>query len=711
MPDSPTESPSEPTKEATQKKPRQKRSQPPAAPPAPPIPGYPPPYMMNPSYPPYQQPYHGSPGPPQPYPYHMPPYPYQYPPAQYQPVVGQHPGVVGQPVVMYSQPPPPQTPSGEASSSKRKRKDSRKDDDTDDDARPSDVKKRTKTARACDSCRSRKIRCDILSDSDPIVCQHCKQYGFECTFFLPITETRFKKKKANEDESHPEKAAQHRPHTEQDVAVFATVPPRTYEAYDVRYHHTFDVFASSPTSTLIQVRKPPRDEQHPAPPLPKDMHIEPELIESLLNAYFAEVAPLLPIVTPKEFLAISPPPPLLLYSMCLVAAARREVPQGVFDNIRYTVNALIRADDVLSTANIVNVQSLLILCMTGDCHSQFVPNALSALWVRLGTAIRMAQDLGLHRTESVPQDIELRRRLWTANTRLPSGGDVNDLYMDELVRLSVLLGRVLKTIYSPSGLNFATDEILQSLFADIEAWRERLPEGLKYKGFGLTIDQWSNLVALTGDAIDWLDANEAVYDVWLVVAYGATSCALVQYHTWARRRDAQARAKLGKLRDCVRRWEAKLSPDHMSARRKTSEIIGLLYEATSTEEPIGVEGPPTLDPTSGVIGKKAPTGIEYKRDPHVPGEVSLSPMSSFVTATPGASGSSNFNNLNPAMNYVSKDPVANVLDLQDVGLSDQLEGIPGGMFDWGQWDTFFARLNGASALPVVEGGPSEEPPK
>ena len=33
------------------------------------------------------------------------------------------------------------------------------------------------------------------------------------------------------------------------------------------------------------------------------------------------------------------------------------------------------------------------------------------------------------------------------DTRLPSSGDFNDLYMDELVRLSILLGRVQKTIY------------------------------------------------------------------------------------------------------------------------------------------------------------------------------------------------------------------------------------------------------------------------
>ena len=33
------------------------------------------------------------------------------------------------------------------------------------------------------------------------------------------------------------------------------------------------------------------------------------------------------------------------------------------------------------------------------------------------------------------------------DARLPSSGDLNDLYMDELVRISVILGRVLKSIY------------------------------------------------------------------------------------------------------------------------------------------------------------------------------------------------------------------------------------------------------------------------
>lgn len=169
----------------------------------------------------------------------------------------------------------------------------------------------------------------------------------------------------------------------------ASISSRIYENYDLRYHHTFEVSKSG--DGLIQVQKPANDEQQLVHPKPVDLRIERDVIESLINTYFTEVAPIMPIVTQAEFLENPNPPPILLYSMCLVAAARRETSQAVFDSIRYAVNNVIKADDVLSTASIVNVQALLILCMTGDCHSQFVPNALSALWIRLGTAIRMVR--------------------------------------------------------------------------------------------------------------------------------------------------------------------------------------------------------------------------------------------------------------------------------------------------------------------------------
>jgi len=332
----------------------------------------------------------------------------------------------------------------------------------------------------------------------------------------------------------------------------------------------------------------------------------------------------------------------------------------------------------------------------------------------------------------------------------------------------------------------------------LENWKANLPEDLKYRGpdasqnagllhllyscvcmifwrvfmrisyscpahlkFGLTVETWSALVQLTGESIDWLDAHERMYDIWLLVAYAATSCALVQYHTWARRQDADAAAKLRKLRDCVRRWEGSISPDHMSARRKTAEIIALLYEATQGP-PLPLDQPPLLNPTGGVKGKLPLGRLEYKKDPSRPGggvyiahgdarqgDYEGIPQGTIITSSDeesddllGYRGSSlnitrlnagqaegdessspaGFPNMNPALNNVtSQTPgnvqVLNVLDvpqasstleqfaMADVGL---LEGIPGGMFDWGQWDSFFARINASNPAgeKVEHGGVS-----
>ncbi|KAK2466686.1 hypothetical protein APHAL10511_000944 [Amanita phalloides] len=831
-----------------------------------------------------------------------PPHPYSHYPQYHQPMMMYTAPRTSAPPDTPQSLPSPSLPSPSASGHKRKRRpdgvrvkpgDKASDDElttSGGDSRPQqqsqppppsmiDVKKRTKTQRACDSCRSRKIRCDILPDSEPPRCQHCKQYGFECTFFLPITETRFKKKKL-EDETEKERAvettrattsAQTETQNRQDIGVLgptsaphllhsqASISARIYENYDLRWHHKFEV---SQKDGLIQVQRPNNEDKQVAHPKPVDLHIEPETVEELLNAYFTDVAPVLPIMTRSEFLANPSPPLILIYSMCLVAAARRDIPQTIFDTIRHAVNSIIKAEDVLSTASTANVQALLILSMTGDCHSQFVSSALSALWIRLGVAIRMAQDLGIHRCESVKQDVELRRRLWGAclicdrwtsltyghpfmidvqdcDARLPSSGDSNDLYMDELVRLSVILGRVSKAIYSPSGLTFTTNEQLYQLMTDLDAWKAGLPEQLQFKGmsssrsagllhllyscvclmfwrvfmrisyscpthlkFGMTVEKWTELVELTSQSIDWLDANEKIYDVWLLVAYAATSCALVQYHTWARRKDNEAAAKLRKLRDCVRRWEASISPDHRSARRKTAEIIALLYEAT--------QGPhmpfetPALNPTGGVTVKQ-PIGLEYKKDPSLPGGgvfiahgdakrrdedlkdvppgvvirgtsddeldtgeeqgISSAPpisdergrnerrRASLMSPSPFAPpltdvGSPSTNtagdargsgllqsamrnalqaqsagacasgvtqrgpslaNVNPAMNTrgptgSNQVQVMDILDGQPMGgtLADFamvdngfLEGIPGSMFDWGQWDTFFSRFSNA----------------
>lgn len=138
----------------------------------------------------------------------------------------------------------------------------------------------------------------------------------------------------------------------------------------------------------------------------------------------------------------------------------------------------------------------------------------------------------------------------------------------------------------PAGLTVATDDQLQALLAEIDAWKARLPEDLSFHGpdtprnagkqhrvlvlgchhdkdatllsgllfmfyvcvnilfwrvfmrisyacpahlkFALSVEKWTELVQLSRQVIDWLDAHERLYDVWLLVAYCATSCALVQ---------------------------------------------------------------------------------------------------------------------------------------------------------------------------------------
>lgn len=141
------------------------------------------------------------------------------------------------------------------------------------------------------------------------------------------------------------------------------------------------------------MHEPPAGGTHAVTPKQVDLKVDRDTIEKLLNLYFTEIAPQFPIVTQAEFLAKPSPSPLLLYACCLVAAAKRQFPQAIFDSIRSAANSVIKTDDVLSTASTVNVQSLLILCMVADSHSQYVPHALSALWVRAGTAIRMVNCL------------------------------------------------------------------------------------------------------------------------------------------------------------------------------------------------------------------------------------------------------------------------------------------------------------------------------
>ncbi|TKY89459.1 hypothetical protein EX895_001990 [Sporisorium graminicola] len=718
--------------------------------------------------------------------------------------------------------------------------------------------KRIKTARACDSCRRKKIRCDVMDDGGPpmgslnngnggLVCAHCRQYGFECTFFLPITETRFKKKYQREAEeaaaaaaavaaasgangmiptqaglhasgyavTHPaypgmmvtqpymgalhnpagfhavqaslaqqqgwsarvmsqqaqhsqlprvNAAQQHQQHQQNSISgqppqrqmslpdpatqqqrrspshtpppdtrvlgptsiaylVHSTafIPGGALEAHDIKHNQTFEVGASGDGIIRFhRARIPARSgsEADKAAAVAADQDEEevtriPESIkgrlagdvaEKLVNTYFEKIATLYPVVTKSEFLHLSPTPPLLLYAICGVAALSREVPREVRGAVRMTINALFRENDFLSSSNTVTVRALLVMAAHADLHGPAALQSGTRCWNRTGAAIRMAQDLGLHRDASGKDDLshdafflEQKRRIWgccvtadrlqsislghpmmidltDCDVRLPSPYEIlrssNDLPSDpttdrpfafntEMLKLTILFGRVMKTIYSPTGLMNATDEEILSLLRDIDAWKAALPSELVFKGadssapagilhvgfaclmmlffrvfmrisyicpthlkFSLTIERMSSLIQYSTEAIAFVDKNDFYLDTMQIVSYCLVSCATVQYHAFVRRGDQNALTQLKKVNGIMARYRRENhEPDDISMRGKAASVISLLCDSA-----VGVyENTPsggTLNPTAGVTNRKSREnvrGIVFKPDASRPG--------------------------------------------------------------------------------------------
>ncbi|SPO28940.1 related to ASG1 - activator of stress genes [Ustilago trichophora] len=712
--------------------------------------------------------------------------------------------------------------------------------------------KRIKTARACDSCRRKKIRCDVIDDGGPplgsinngnggLVCAHCRQYGFECTFFLPITETRFKKKYQREAEeaaaaaaavaaasgangmgpgqmpmhtggyavSHPAypgmmvaqpfMGALHNPagfhamqtglaqqgwgarampqHTQSfprtaaqqqqqvgslpqqqhsnsapnvptvsqqqqqrrspsrtpppDTRVLgptsiayivhstAFIPGAAIEAHDIKHNQTFEVGASG--DGIIRFHRARRDTSGSEPNktatsaeideeevtrIPESIkgRLAGDVAEKLVNTYFEKIATLFPIVTKSEFLHLSPTPPLLLYAICGVSALSREVPKEVLGAVKMTINALFRENDFLSSSNSVTVRALLVMSLHADLHGPAALQSGTRCWNRTGAAIRMAQDLGLHRDASGKDDfshdaffLEQKRRIWgccvtadrlqsislghpmmidltDCDVRLPSPYEIlrssNDLpsdpstdrpfaYNTEMLKLTILFGRVMKTIYSPTGLMNATDEEILSLLRDIDAWKAALPEELVFKGadssapagilhvgfaclmmlffrvfmrisyicpthlkFSLTIERMSSLIQYSTEAISWVEKNDFYLDTMQIVSYCLVSCATVQYHAFIRRGDQNAQAQLKKLNDIMGRYRRENhEPDDISMRGKAASVISLLCDsAVGLYANTPSNG--TLNPTAGVTNRKSREnvrGIVFKPDASRPG--------------------------------------------------------------------------------------------
>ncbi|OZJ02651.1 hypothetical protein BZG36_04409 [Bifiguratus adelaidae] len=254
--------------------------------------------------------------------------------------------------------------------------------------------------------------------------------------------------------------------------------------------------------------------------------------------FLVHIYPCIPIINMSRFLAYqwdpkaSPPDPLLLNAIYLVTARQLSPNDEVFSTLNISRESFIALcenttrslmDQEYAQPKMSTVQAMLLMTNLSNSKDSNVR------WLTSGLAIRMAQDLGLHRSASrfkmSKEEEETRRRVWWAcycldrwtcaslgrplaihdsdcDVEMPSTADLgfqdisrfagaNNIVksMDQtygafthLVRLSTILGHILKKLYTPKanamGYGKNMHSTLKDLSDQLKSWLNSLPEPL-----------------------------------------------------------------------------------------------------------------------------------------------------------------------------------------------------------------------------------------
>ncbi|ORY26773.1 hypothetical protein BCR39DRAFT_540169 [Naematelia encephala] len=579
--------------------------------------------------------------------------------------------------------------------------------------------KRIRTRRACDECRFKKIRCQYPAGRQAVgSCAHCELHGLTCEAVAPPPA------KNPRTLSHTDKG---RGDNSQDVAqgeeplflgstsitgivtsIPANGPPQTSKALD-DLDRQYDHFRFTSRSTGEQFVLASTDDEETAAiknhQYAKHSNAEARVasqivsesvLESLVALYRRKIVPVFPVISISESASLfpwirtpninsTPPTPLprlLRLLICSVPAQWRSVPKDVRQSLRVTLLPLMEGEPgrlMTRSSSLGNLQSLLSLYLSREV----LPTSKRESWLNVGLAIRMAQEIGLHRdipVEAVPTGQRNRRkRVWAAcqvsdawyaaMSGLPPLIDPLDCdvgppqeYPDHcsagqpgqeepcfathvhMWKLSLILTRIVKGVYSPMGLERTTDSALYEIMRDLSKWESELPSETEAPSFGefdmanlkfLTLvsvaveallvraflhparpippsitfrpspARWDHLVSRAAEAIKWI-SNEGVFllDVWHIIIYALTLCALIQFEAFLATGDAKALQHLLLADGIAREW-AKASDGTLPRHRaKTAAQIGILVIAAKAHRPenVIVTANPTPPFSSSALG-------------------------------------------------------------------------------------------------------------
>ncbi|KAG0086721.1 Transcriptional activator of fatty acid utilization [Podila epicladia] len=269
-----------------------------------------------------------------------------------------------------------------------------------------------------------------------------------------------------------------------------------------------------------------------------------DLAEHLIDIYFKFVHPHLPVLHKNSFLRQyrnpdpEKKPPLVLLNAMFALASRfttnpeiighGDDPEGFGDEYFARAKKLVDLEYELPRQS--SIQALLLMVTYRFTSAK----SGGRVWVMLGMAIRMAQDLGMHRNSArwhlPPLETEVRKRLWwscyvmdrwvSASMGRPVEIDDNDCDVDfpalieqdwkdsdefatsretqeqtkmenifamkffiESIKLSQIMGKILKRIYSANTRNHGPAQVstkVAELDTLLTKWHLALPSDLKY---------------------------------------------------------------------------------------------------------------------------------------------------------------------------------------------------------------------------------------
>ncbi|KAG9289498.1 hypothetical protein G9A89_001270 [Geosiphon pyriformis] len=513
--------------------------------------------------------------------------------------------------------------------------------------------KRRRVARACDTCRRKKVRCDgVQAGSDPPSCTNCKAYGYECSFidapkkrgppkgyiealetrlqrmesilgglvqsgdlpegtissnleWINVNETNFtgknqqskngsSRKSSNPDDDSSKDEPIYTPRSNSLLSAHRTdgyarkskdrkigyysnsnsdssdesLSSDSKEGFGDNYDlndsmgqlaidetgqtrylgNSSGIFLLRVTNRVAngQIFKFPRNgcEVYRKPNKPTSFELPPrELCDEMLDVYFKQVHPFIPIIDPEElrkkYRSISNNSSILILLFAMFAMSkrfsdpplvRRNPDDPVYAADLFFESARDLLKEEFDEGQLSTVQALLLM----SAYQQGAKNSRS--WMYTGMAIRMAQDMGLHRDSakwSLEQtNGEVRKRVWWScyiSDRFVSAGLGRPMIIDDsdcdvplptpgllpgdemevvdcwvrAIKLVQILGRVLMHIYgikSKHTTHAATDSVLAGLDRELNSWREALPPDSQYdpgKSFSDLKNQRYGLLHLT----------------------------------------------------------------------------------------------------------------------------------------------------------------------------------------------------------------------